>query len=381
MSNAKDIILVVDYHAENIEYRCFNQATGQERRGRYATDEGAILQQIEQATDELCPEGKVVWIMESTTGWARVKDLIGGRARFLLANVLEMPLPPKARRRKTDKIDTARMLREYLNGELPLSFQPSAWWRELRRLVDCRQDLVQRQTSLKNWIGSLLHHETWYERKNLWSSKGVSRLQAMALSASDKELMGLKLEELQQLSQQQQRVEARMQEVYDSWPEAQWVDEVRGIGMVTAVSILAHIGPIRRFPTAEDLIGYAGLAPGVRQSDGTCHHGRIGGGGSDSHLRWLLIEASTWLCQIPRYRPTHQRVMARRGKKIARIVVARMMLRSIYKMLRDQVRFNPVAPEKPPGVAPKKEAFTAWQPAGGSEPKQKARVESGLAAV
>ena len=25
-------------------------------------------------------------------------------------------------------------------------------------------------------------------------------------------------------------------------PEAQWVDEVRGIGMVTAVSLLAHIG-------------------------------------------------------------------------------------------------------------------------------------------
>ena len=54
-----------------------------------------------------------------------------------------------------------------------------------------------------------------------------------------------------------------MQEVYDQWPEAQWVDEVRGIGMVTAVSILAHIGPIERFPTAEALISYAGLAPGT----------------------------------------------------------------------------------------------------------------------
>jgi adenosylmethionine-8-amino-7-oxononanoate aminotransferase len=35
--------------------------------------------------------------MESTTGWARVKDLLGERARFVLANVLQMPLPPKAR--------------------------------------------------------------------------------------------------------------------------------------------------------------------------------------------------------------------------------------------------------------------------------------------
>ena len=111
----------------------------------------------------------------------------------------------------------------------------------------------------------------------------------------------------------------------------------------TAVSVLAHIGPIERFATPEDLISYAGLAPGVRQSDQICHHGRIGGGGTDSHLRCLLIEASKWLCQIPRYRPTYERVLAKRGKKIARIVVARMLLRSIHKMLRDGVRFHPMA--------------------------------------
>ena len=138
------------------------------------------------------------------------------------------------------------------------------------------------------------------------------------------------------------QVEAQMRQIYDAWPEAQWVDEVRGIGMVTAVSLLAHIGPIGRFPTAEALISYAGLAPGMWQSDGTCHHGRIGGGGTDSHLRYLLIEATTWLCQIPRYRPTYERVAKKRGKKIARIVLARLLLRSIHKMLTAKVRFNPM---------------------------------------
>ena len=113
--------------------------------------------------------------------------------------------------------------------------------------------------------------------------------------------------------------------------------------MVTAVSLLAHIGPIERFATAEALISYAGLAPGMWQSDGTCHHGRLGGGGTDSHLRYLLIEATSWLCQIPRYRPAYERVEKKRGKKVARIVVARMLLRSIHKMLTARVRFNPVS--------------------------------------
>jgi hypothetical protein len=47
-----------------------------------------------------------------------------------------------------------------------------------------------------------------------------------------------------------------------------------------------------------------------------------------------------WVCQIPRYRAAFERTAARRGTNIARIVVARMLLRSIYKMLRDGVRFN-----------------------------------------
>ncbi|MCX5685382.1 MAG: IS110 family transposase [Planctomycetota bacterium] len=346
MQQTQDIILVVDYHAENIEFRWFNEATGEERTGKYATTRDGILRQVEQAKREVAPGGRVVWIMESTTGWARVKSLIGTRARFVLANVLQMPLPPKARRRKTDKIDTGRLLREYLHGDLPQSFQPTAWWREVRRVVDCRQDLAERQTAVKNWINSLLQHETWEDRENLWSGKGRRRLDRLGLSASDRALLELKLQQLDQLAAQEVEVEKRMQAIYDVWPEAQWVDQVRGVGMVTAVSALAHVGPIERFATAEDLISYAGLAPGVHQSDGTRRDGRIGGGGTDSHLRYMVIEASVWLRDIPRYRPTYERVMKKRGKKIARIVVARLFLRSLHKMLKDRVQFNPARSER-----------------------------------
>jgi transposase len=339
----KDIILAVDYHAENIEVRWLNCATGEERCLRIPTTRGGILRLVEKAIAEASQmSGKVVWIMESTTGWARVKELIGSRVQFILANVLQMPLPPKAYRRKSDKIDTGRMLREFLNGSLPRSHQPTAWWREVRRLVDSRQDLVERQTAVKNWIVHFLHHETWYDRDGLWTQKGMKRLQAFRLSAGDRMLLDLKLQELEQLAQRRGQMEAAMQAVYDQWPQAQRVDEVRGIGMVTAVSILAHIGPIDRFPSAEDLISYAGLAPGHRQSDGTSHTGRIGGGGTDSHLRYLLIESMQWVCQIPRYRPAFERAQAKRGTNVARIIVARMLLRSIFKMLRDEVRFNQV---------------------------------------
>ena len=341
MYDRKDIILAVDYHAENTEVRWFNCHTGEERCLNIPTTRGGILRLVNQAIGEAIPVGgKVIWIMESTTGWARVKELIGSRVQFVLANVLRMPLPPKAYRRKSDKIDTGRMLREFLNGSLPQSYQPDLWWREVRRLVNSRQNLVKRQTAVKNWISHFLHQETWADREGLWTQKGLRRLQGLRLSVSDRMVLDLKLRELEQLGELRAQVEAAMQAVYDQWPEAQWVDEVRGIGMVTAVSILAHIGPIGRFPTAEDLISYAGLAPGHRQSDGTRHNGKIGGGGTDSHLRYLVIESMQWVCQIPRYREAFERAAAKHGKNIARIIVARMLLRSLFKMLRDQVRFN-----------------------------------------
>jgi transposase len=299
------------------------------------------LRQVEEARAAVSPGGEVVWIMESTTGWARVKELLEGKVRFVLANVLQMPLPPKARRKKTDKIDTGRLLREYLSERLPMSFTPDRWWREVRRLVDFRQDLVERSTALKNQVTSLLSHETWGCRENLWSKKGLGRLLAAELSAGDAARVAFKRQQLELLDSQRLTIEKAMGDVYQKWPEAQWVDEIRGIGMVTAVSVLAHIGPIERFKRAEDLVGYAGLAPGTRQSDSTLHHGKIGGGGTDTHLRYLLIEAATWLCQIPRYRPTYERIVARRGKRIGRIVLARMVLRSIHKMLTAKVRFNP----------------------------------------
>jgi transposase len=341
MHTLQDVILTVDYHLEHLEVRWLNCATGEEQCRNIPTDRRNIMRLVEEARAEaLSAGGKVIWIMESTTGWARVKALLGEKVEFVLANVLQMPLPPKAYRRKSDKIDTGRIQREFLNGSLPQSYQPTIWWRQVRRVVDSRQDLIERQTAVKNWIRHFLYHETWVASDNLWTQKGLRRLKRLEFTESDRLVLDLKLKDLAGIEALRLAVEARMQEIYDQWPEAQRVDAVRGIGMVTAVSILAHIGPIERFRDAEALIAYAGLAPAHRQSDGTRHNGRIGGGGTDSHLRYLLIESMQWVCQIPRYRPAFERAQAKRGTNVARIIIARQLLRSLYKMLRDQVPFN-----------------------------------------
>jgi transposase len=341
----QSIVLTVDYHDQNCVIRRLTSKTGEEPVLTVPTTATDIGRVVAQARAEVGRRGRVIWIQESTTGWARVKALLADQVEFLLANVVQMPLPPKARRRKTDKIDTARLQREYLNGSLPLAHQPPEWWRQTRRLVGQRENLVARQTSLRNWINRYLAHETWAERGNLWSLKGRRRLQALVstLPARDALVLSAKLAELDRLEQTLAALLSELLQVYQECADAQRVDAVRGIGSVAAVSIVARIGPVERFRDAEHLIAYAGLAPGLQESDRTRREGRIGGGGTDKHLRHYLIEATVWARQIERYRGTYERVAKRRGKKIGRIVVARLLLRSIYKVLRDGVDFQPVA--------------------------------------
>lgn len=338
------ILLTVDYHDQNCVIRRRDLGRSTEEVLTVPTTEGDLLAVLADGRRRAGPRGRVVWLQESTTGWARVRELVvGKKAEFLLANVLQMPLPPKGRRRKTDKVDTARLQREYLNGQLPLAHQPPAWWRQVRRVVACRENLVSRRTALRNWINRYLAHETWASRQGLWSVKGERGLRSLAgkLAPRDRLVMTLKLDELAALEVRLAAVEAELFAIYGECADAQRLDAVRGIGVVSAVSIVARIGPIERFGNAERLITFAGLAPGVHQSDATRRDGRIGGGGTDKHLRHYLIEASLWARQLPRYRKTYERVAQRRGVKVGRLVVARLLLRSIYKVLRDGVEFRP----------------------------------------
>lgn len=337
-----DILLAVDYHDENTVIRQFDERTKVETICTVPSSAAALAQVVQQARKQRSRGGQVVWIQESTSGWARVQALLQGQVKFVLANVVQMPRLPKGHRHKTDRTDTARILREYRNGSLPQAHQPADWWRQIRRLVCLRENLVQRRTALRNWINRYLAHETWESRVGLWSHQGMARLRryAVGLPEWDRIVFDTKLTELEHLETPLSRVEAQIHQAYLGWPEAQKLDAVKGIGVLAAVAIAARIGPIARFRNAEALIAFAGLAPGVRQSDATRHAGRIGGGGTDVHLRHYLIEATVWARELPRYRPTYERVAKRRGNKIGRLVVARLLLRSVFKVLRDGLRFN-----------------------------------------
>jgi transposase len=196
---------------------------------------------------------------------------------------------------------------------------------------------------VRNWIDRYLAHETWCDRTGLWSLQGQQRLHALlgSLPRTDRLVIEQKLDELKRLEEQLGVALKELLAAYRESPAAQRLDAILGIDVISAISIVARIGPVERFRTAELLISFAGLAPGIHASDQTRRDGRIGGGGTDQHLRHYLIEATVWARKLPRYQCTYERVKKRRGSKVGRLVVARMLVRSIYKVLKEGVAFDP----------------------------------------
>jgi len=58
-------------------------------------------------------------------------------------------------------------------------------------------------------------------------------------------------------------------------PRARVLTRLPGVGMFTALVLLAEVGGITRFSSARKLASWAGLTPAVRGSDRTVRHGHI----------------------------------------------------------------------------------------------------------
>jgi transposase len=99
--------------------------------------------------------------------------------------------------------------------------------------------------------------------------------------------------------------------------------------------MLAAIGDVSRFPTAEHLVGSLGLSPRVQQSGSEpAKHGRISKQGPGP-VRGLLVKAAWHAARTTGpLRAFHQRVAARRGANIATVAVARKLVVIAFHMLR-----------------------------------------------
>ena len=119
--------------------------------------------------------------------------------------------------------------------------------------------------------------------------------------------------------------------------------QVPGVSMLSAALIISEIGvDMSVFPTAKNLVSWAGLVPTNNQSAGKKKSVRISKAGQ--FLKPLLVQcvlAAVKDKKQPYFAIKYQNIKKRRGHKKAVIAVARMMLTCIYHLISTGEVFNP----------------------------------------
>jgi len=248
-------------------------------------------------------------------------------AEVVLANARQLKVISHARV-KTDKVD-ARVLADLLAADLI----PSAWTgdervRTLRRLVSRRRGLVKRRTQVKNEISAVLQRNLKGRppASDPFGRKGRAWLAIQELPIDERLTIDAALRQLDFLGEELAQID-RLVAV-----EAQGDEDVRrlltipGIDVTTAVTLMAAIGDVTRFPSSRHLVGYLGLHPRVRQSGSEpAHYGRLSKEGSAA-ARHVLVEAAWMAARSPGpLRAFAARIAARRGHQIAAVAVARKL--------------------------------------------------------
>ena len=125
-------------------------------------------------------------------------------------------------------------------------------------------------------------------------------------------------------------------------PEAQRLRTHPGVGSLTALAFVLIIGRAERFHCGKQIASYLGLVPLEESSGDRRRLGHITKQGN-SLLRFLLVEAAqVTVRSLPEWRSKYVHLAMRRGRKIAKVAMARKLAVQMYWMLRKEWDYEQV---------------------------------------
>ncbi len=258
---------------------------------------------------------------------------------------------------KCDAVD-ARVLNELArsNFKLPTCYMPDDEEFALREHLRARSALVRLRTMVKNRIHAVLHRRAIPRGKSsLFCLDGRRLLEQLEFDQAGRNIVTRYLTVLDHLEEQISESNSELRKMMRGprWTKpAALLQTMPGIGMITALTLLAELGDLKRFKSRAAVANYAGLVPVIRNSDSKSFSGGITHRGS-AHLRHVLTEAAwTAMPKVPVYTALFDRVAERRGKPVAIVAVARRMLEDAMTLLwKEEVfRFVPANPRGSTGA-------------------------------
>src|SRR5947207_3965884 len=240
----------------------------------------------------------------------------------------------RVRKQKTDRQDAQLILRLMLKDDFPQIWVPSWENRDLRQLLWHRHRMVQVRTRIMNQLQALALNEGLRCKKRLWREHGRRQLESFRLAPWASRRRRDLLELLDRLNPTIAELRQAIEQEAEKCPEAQRLMTHPGVGPCTALAFVLIIGKAERFQCGKQIASYLGLVPLEKSSGNRRRLGHITKQGS-SMVRFLLVEAAqVTVRSLPEWRRKYVQLMMRRGRKIAKVAMARRLAVALYWMWR-----------------------------------------------
>ena len=350
---------------------------GQWKRSKF----GATRAELGRLAEWLRQHGVREVVMESTAQyWKPVWMELEGGFRLHLAQALSTRGP---RGRKTDYRDATRLVKRLLSEDLALSFVPDAEQRRWRLLTRTRYQITRDRVRLRNQIEGLLEEgqiKLSSVVSDLLGASGRRMLAALAQGETDpaklaalgderlrvtakdlqealggqlhpthQRLLQLALDRLDLMEQHLAKVDAEIAQALAAHQAVlERLCQVPGISVQSAQQILAEVGPqAAAFASAPQLASWVGVCPGRQESAGESTSNRSAKGNRAlrrvlNQVAWAAVKSKDSFFQV-----LFRRWVPRLGVKKAIWAVAHRVLRLIWKLLHEGVRYEERGPVPP----------------------------------
>ena len=221
-----------------------------------------------------------------------------------------------------------------LTDDFPKIWVPSWENRDLRQLLWHRHRMVQARTRIMNQLQAVALNEGLRCKKRLWREAGREQLESFPLAPQASRRRRDLLELLDRLSPTITELTQTIEQEAEKCPEAQRLMTHPGVGALTALAFVLIIGRAERFQCGKQIGSYLGLVPLEESSGNRRRLGHITKQGN-ALLRFLLVEAAQVSARsIPEWRNKYFHLAMRRGRKIAKVAMARKLAVHLFWMWR-----------------------------------------------
>ncbi len=212
-------------------------------------------------------------------------------------------IPKKAGDRvKTDRRDSLMLARLHRAGELTAVWVPDGAQEALRDLTRAREDMKHLQRQAKQrLLAFLLRQGRRFDGKSNWTLAHYRWMEEVKFEHPVQQIVFQ--EYIDTVKAMTKRIDTLDKQVERAagesvfWPVIEGLMALRGVNLLTATTIVAEIGDLRRFASAPQLMAYLGVVPSEHSSGGTKSRGGLTKTGN-GHVRRVLVEAA-WTYRHP----------------------------------------------------------------------------------